>query len=281
MQSGFGLWIRIIDWSTSIAVLSVKLENGPAPRLLELNSKAFIFSLDTIMSSSQEGWVIAQKSNMWKCKPVLTYRSNHIQALQSVWWNQVCMLCFSASVNMVMVDNIGSLKEANHRDRERERWVAVLGNCSCGDVRARFKLVWLRGRCDWLKMVLISSQGWCKACRARLNASNPDCFTENNPGTAASAPGSCAGAAFKETAGPNVSKRFLVFTLSVHSSAQTAPEPDLVTCFRLMWEDERWGKKKNTYSWRSSILTSVGYSHFSHFPRENSPESPQNRKWNS
>lgn len=35
-----------------------------------------------------------------------------------------------------------------------------------------------------------------------LNASNPGCFTENNPGTAASVPGSCAGADFKETAGP-------------------------------------------------------------------------------
>lgn len=34
-----------------------------------------------------------------------------------------------------------------------------------------------------------------------LNASNPGCFTENNPGTAASGPGSCAGAGFKETAG--------------------------------------------------------------------------------
>lgn len=34
-----------------------------------------------------------------------------------------------------------------------------------------------------------------------LNASNPGCFTENNPGTAASVPGSCAGADFKETAG--------------------------------------------------------------------------------
>lgn len=34
-----------------------------------------------------------------------------------------------------------------------------------------------------------------------LNASNLGCFTENNPGTAASVPGSCAGADFKETAG--------------------------------------------------------------------------------
>lgn len=89
---------------------------------------------------------------------------------------------------------------------EKERNRLVCWNCSSGHqrVRARFKLVWLRGRCDWLKMVLISSQGWCKACRARLNASNPVCFTENNPGTAASAPGSCAGAAFKETEGPHV-----------------------------------------------------------------------------
>lgn len=111
--------------------------------------------------------------------------------------------------NMVLLLSKMSLAE-----KESNCW-----NCSSGHqrVRARFKLIWLRGRCDWLKMVLISSQGWCKACRARLNASNPVCFTENNPGTAASAPGSCAGAAFKETEGPEV----LMFTPSVQRWSQT------------------------------------------------------------
>lgn len=124
---------------------------------------------------------------------------------------------------------------ASIRRQITERDGSLCWNCSCSDTRARFKLVWLRGRCDWLKMVLISSQGWCKTCRARLNASNPGCFTENNPGTAASAPGSCAGAAFKETAGPKISPKP---SPHVYNRRHTGNKPELMICIGIMWKEE-------------------------------------------
>lgn len=181
-----------------------------------------------------------------------------------MWWSHVCMY-YSLYINMVLVDNISNHKEANHTDG------LLCWNCSWELV---FKLLWLRGRCDWLKVVLISSQGWCKACRARLNASNPGCFTENNPGTAASAPGSCAGADFKETAGPKFSPKpsSCLQTVKQRCAGRHVAQNDLYRYVE--WEMTR----KSSYSQRSFILISLGYSHFSHFPRDNSPKSAQNRK---
>lgn len=122
-------------------------------------------------------------------RPRLIYRKKQEHGAKLWWFKSLIIISklWNQCLHLVLAAN---------------RLLLTICRKECGDMRARFKLVWLRDRWDRLKMALISSQGWCKACRARLNASNPVCSTENNPGTAASAPGSCAGAAFKETEGP-------------------------------------------------------------------------------
>lgn len=148
------------------------LENGHATRLLEPVTRAHLFIWDWV-------WLVLIRPGLhWKTK--INRQLQEVSVGTWSWW--ACL----------------TLK--HDKEAQRRRWLGW--NCWWNSVEARFKLVWLRSRCDWPKMVLISSQGWCKTCRARLNASNPGCFTENNPGTAASAPGSCAGAAFKETEAP-------------------------------------------------------------------------------
>lgn len=176
-----------------------------------------------------------------------------------------------ACMSMVLVGNINSRCVICQPRRQITHMGCCVKNRSWERV---YKLVWLRARCHWLKLVLISSRGWCKACRARLNASNPGCFTENNPGTAASAPGSCAGAGFKETAGPKLSPKPSSCLQSVNSGAPADMQLKSMcvsVCGKLRKENPLIHIRG--FSWfRWDIPISVI------FPRDNKSKSAQNRK---
>lgn len=174
-------------------------------------------------------------------------------------------------MSMVLADNIISRCVICQPRRQ----ITHMG-CCVETARENAFLSWSdwRARCHWLKMVLISSREWCKACWARLNASNPGRFTENNPGTAASAPGSCAGAGFKETAGPKISPKPSSCLQSVNSGAPADMQLESMSV-------SLCGKMRK----ENPLIHNGGFSWFHWeipifviFPRDNKSKPAQNRK---